>query len=102
MSLTRLLLVVAALYLVWRVLSSLGRRLHDSGAGAEDFSRFSARRRDRDEDRVQTENLVPCDVCGTFVPDSRALAGRTGGAFCSEACRRSAELGTGGDADYRG
>jgi hypothetical protein len=84
------------LFLVWRVLASLTRRRQDSSwAGAEDFSRFSARRRDRRQ-RFRTEpgpeqppeELVACSVCGTMVPMRRALPSSTGEHYCSERCRR--------------
>ena len=93
MGLTRLLLIVAGLYLVWRVLSSLGRKLQNRGAGAEDFSRFSARRRGRKSEREgAAETLLECAGCGTFVPSSRMLPGHDSRFFCSEVCRRRVEL----------
>ena len=43
----RIIIIVALLYVLWRVLAALGRRTAASGKGAEDFSRFNARSRDR-------------------------------------------------------
>lgn len=40
-----------------------------------------------------TETLVPCAVCGTYVPATRALKAAEGGegrVFCSEECRGAA------------
>ena len=36
-----------------------------------------------------SQPIVPCKVCGTFVPRNRALFDEEGHAYCSEACRRS-------------
>ena len=47
MTIPRILLIVAALYLIWRVLGAVGRRRSAEMAGAEDFSKFSARSRER-------------------------------------------------------
>ncbi|HEV7786794.1 MAG TPA: PP0621 family protein [Thermoanaerobaculia bacterium] len=33
------------------------------------------------------EILLPCAACGTFVPASRALAGKGAEVYCSEKCR---------------
>lgn len=33
------------------------------------------------------EILLPCAACGTFVPASRALAGKGTEVYCSEACQ---------------
>jgi len=37
--------------------------------------------------RAAPEVLLPCAACGTFVPASRALAGKGTAVYCSEACR---------------
>ncbi len=84
----RLLLFTAVLYVIWRILIVVGNRLRRRSPGAEAFSRFSARRRER---RLgPEESLVGCDRCGVHVPASRAVRGRRG-EYCSEACRREAE-----------
>jgi len=33
------------------------------------------------------EILLPCAACGTFVPASRAVAGKGAEVYCSEECR---------------
>ena len=38
------------------------------------------------------ESLVRCAACGTHVPASRALPGRSGGLFCSERCRAAPDV----------
>ena len=42
--------------------------------------------------RAREETLVRCAACGTHVPASRALPGRSGGRalYCSEKCRAGA------------
>ena len=89
----RILLVVVALLVVWRILSVLGKRLSEKAPGADSFSRYSpeARRRRKQwssEQRGEAEELIECSSCGTFVPAGRALAGDRGGSFCSDDCRR--------------
>ncbi|HEX6903989.1 MAG TPA: PP0621 family protein [Thermoanaerobaculia bacterium] len=37
-----------------------------------------------------TATLVPCEVCGTYVPSAKALKGAGQGVFCSEECRGKA------------
>jgi len=92
MILQRVLIMVAVLYLVWRVLSSRGKRMREHAAGADDFSRFSARSRARRarQRREQAERLLGCENCGTFVPADRILTAGDGKVFCSEACRQEA------------
>ena len=36
-----------------------------------------------------SQPIIPCKVCGTFVPRDRALFDEAGHAYCSDACRRS-------------
>ncbi len=84
----RLLLFTVILYVIWRILIVVGNRLRRRSAGAESFSRFSARRRER---RLGAEEpLVPCAHCGVHVPASRAVHGRKG-EYCGEGCREAAE-----------
>ncbi len=87
--LQRVLIIVLALYLIWRMLSAKGKRVHKSAAGAEDFSKFSGRSRERRmrQQRQRTEQLLPCSTCGTFVPSERALGDGGELVFCSELCR---------------
>jgi hypothetical protein len=92
----RFLLFVIVLYAIWRVLTVVGKRLNRRSAGAEDYSRFSARRRGRDGEapnagRAPDESLAPCSVCGTLVPESRMLRTGANRQFCGTACLRAAE-----------
>ncbi len=88
----RILIVVVVLLVVWRILASIGRRLSERAPGADSFSRFSpeARRRRRqwsDGEAKKLEELVECDVCGTFVPVGRSLSDGASRVFCSDDCR---------------
>ncbi len=86
----RIIIIVAVLYLLWRVLAAVGRRSATTGRGAEDFSRFSGRSRDRRreaKDRQKTGvELVACQQCGTLVPSDRLLTSGNGVFCCSEPC----------------
>ena len=98
----RLLLFVIALYVVWRVLTIVGKRLTRRAAGSEDFSRFSARRRGREGEAsasgvTPTESLAACSVCGTLVPASRMLQTDGGSPVCGSSC-----LGAAGPGPERG
>jgi hypothetical protein len=91
----RIVLIVVVLFIAWRILSSRGKRMMRSAPGADDFSRFSFRRKER-RLRRQRENasqLVPCAGCGVFVPVERAVAAGDGALYCSDACRDEAEAG---------
>jgi hypothetical protein len=63
----RILILVIVLLVAWKVLAAWGKRLRQGGAGAEDFSRFSARSRDRrrrvQQDRLEGRELVACARC---------------------------------------
>lgn len=99
MGLQRFLIIVGLLFVAWRILMALAKRQSSRWAGSEDFSRFSARRRDRRErfgGRGETEELVECSACGTMVPSRRALAADNGELFCSESCLRGLTETTGG------
>jgi hypothetical protein len=90
---TRIVFVVVALFVLWRVLSAIGKRASATGLGADSYSRFHPRQRGRRinlEDRpVQSapEELLKCRQCGTYVPSGRALKGGGVDVFCSQACR---------------
>jgi hypothetical protein len=98
----RIVLVVLALFLVWRILSAIGKRASSSKFGADSFSRFAPRQRRRrmDERRERTgqgpEELLLCESCGTYVPSGRSITDGGGSVFCSETCRTSA-AGRGSD-----
>ena len=90
---SRLLLIVIALYVLWRVLGLWGRRITREGAGSQDYSRFSGRRRDR-SDRGEAEphrDLVEWVGCGTYVPEDRGSLTADGRVFCSSRCRSEHE-----------
>ena len=91
----RILIVVVALIVVWRILVSIGRRLSDKAPGADSFSRFSPearRRRQQWSEATQgrVEELVECTRCGTFVPAGRALTDGDHRVYCSDECRHQA------------
>ena len=89
---SRIVFLVLALFVVWRVLSSLGKRAAAAGHGADSYSRFSPRkRRHRLDERSEAVDrgpqvLVPCSGCGTFVPGGRVVKNDDGRVFCSESC----------------
>ena len=98
--LQRILLIVAILFLIWRVLSAWGKRLVRDAPGADSYSRFSGfkrsqRRRWHSEADSEPEELVACARCGTYVPARRALAVGDGLRFCSQECRDAHELPAG-------
>lgn len=89
----RIVFIVLALFVLWRVLRAFGKRAAASGLGADSYSRFNPRQRRRrldldDEPRPNSpEELVQCGRCGTYVPAGRALVGEDGDVFCSQSCR---------------
>lgn len=91
--LPRIVFIVLALFVMWRVLSALGKRRVADGFGADSFSRFSPRERgrrrglERDPSADSPEELVRCAKCGTYVPQGGVLPEESGGAFCSRSCR---------------
>jgi hypothetical protein len=93
----RIVIFVAVLYVLWRLATALGRRSASAGKGAEDFSRFNARSRDRRraaKERQSTNvELVACHRCGTFVPADRALPGGDDSVYCSRQCQGAFESG---------
>ena len=93
----RIIIIVAVLYLLWRVLAAMGRRTVESGKGAEDFSRFNARSRDRrraaKERKAANVELIACQHCGTFVPSDRALKSSEDVVCCSQKCEMALESG---------
>ena len=93
----RIIIIVAVLYILWRVLAALGRRSVAEGKGAEDFSRFSGRsrvrRRDARERQTTNVELIACAQCGTLIPADRALASGEGVVCCSRPCVDALESG---------
>lgn len=78
---TRLLVLALLLYILWMAVGNFMRKLKAAvSSGALRPEEPAAR------PAAIEETLVPCVVCGTYVPASRALTGGEG-VFCSEACR---------------
>ena len=42
-----------------------------------------------DQSPGDTQPIIPCKVCGTFVPRDRAVFDDEGQAYCSQDCRQS-------------
>lgn len=93
----RIIIIVAVLYVLWRLLAAIGRRTVESGKGAEDFSRFNARSRDRrratKERQATNVDLIACGHCETLVPSDRALKSSEGVVCCSRECEVALESG---------
>ena len=89
----RIVFLVLALFLMWRVVAALGKRRSAGGLGADSYSRFSPRQRrrrrdlDREHEQHAPEELCECRDCGTYVPRGRALPGEGDDVFCSQSCR---------------
>lgn len=79
---TRLLLLLALILVLWFLVESRLRALR---------RRFEAAHRERSAARrppgstAPTELLVRCDRCGTYIPQSRARLA-DGGAWCQPSC----------------
>jgi len=96
----RLLIFITVLYVVWRVLIIIGKRIQKKAASANPFAGFSRNGSSRPTDEAgQGEQLVACSQCGTLLPASRALRGPHGVVFCSEKCRALARGSDGGAND---
>ena len=89
---SRIVVVVLALFVLWRLLTAVGKRASSRGFGADSYSRFSPeQRRRRTEQRPRgPEELLQCSTCGTFVPKGRALPATDGRVFCGPECRDAA------------
>ncbi len=94
----RLLVLVLVLYLVWRVLNIVGRRLEQRSREIteEGLAGRGSRRRAATGGGEQ-ERLLPCARCGTLVPASRALTSGDA-SYCSPECRDGAGKGDGSGA----
>lgn len=83
----RLLFFIIILYVVWRVLNIVGRRLRRRAGVANPFRRGAGQDADRRGKTPATpEQLVSCARCGTLLPASRAVRGANGKIFCSYEC----------------
>ncbi|HEX4965234.1 MAG TPA: PP0621 family protein [Thermoanaerobaculia bacterium] len=83
----RLIVLALLLYILWMAVGNFMAKLRaavSTGAFRPEPPRSA---------RAATpapEILLPCAACGTFVPASRALAGKGTEVFCSEGCRSAA------------
>lgn len=90
---SRIVFFVLALFVLWRLLSAMGKRGTSSGLGADSYSRYHPRERRRRMDLEDSsppdtpEELFRCVQCGTYVPDGRVLKGGEDDVFCSRSCR---------------
>lgn len=89
----RVVFIVLALFLVWKVVAALGKRKSVRDLGADSYSRFSPRQRrsrldlDGEAEKSAPEELSECTECGTFIPRERGISGAGDGFFCSRSCR---------------
>jgi len=95
----RTLFIIIVLYLVWRVLHAYSRRVAEQSRGAQDFSRFSRRRREPDDESRQPvdtgDDLTACARCGVLVPRGRVTRSGTGDLYCSDGCRDAVSIESG-------
>lgn len=83
----RFLVLGLLLVALWLALDNFASRLKSAlSGGAAPKGRLDPQARP-----AVTATLVPCEVCGTYVPSTKALT-VTGGerVFCSEECRAKA------------
>jgi hypothetical protein len=84
----RLLVLALLLYILWMAVGSFMERLKAAvSSGALQTPQPRAVR--STAAAPAPEILLPCAACGTFVPASRALAGKEAAVYCSEACREA-------------
>lgn len=83
----RLIVLGLLLVALWLALDNFAARLKNAlSDGAAPKGRAGSRPRP-----AVTAILVPCAVCGTYVPAAKALKEMAGeGVFCSEECRTKA------------
>lgn len=86
----RLLILVALVLLVWMILDAAVRRV--AGAAGRGGTPGARTGPGRPPVPPAADRLIACATCGVRVPERRALAAGdgSGGAYCSEACRRAA------------
>jgi hypothetical protein len=77
---TRILGLALLLYILWMAVGNFMQKL-------KAVTSSGALRPEPPARPAVTETLLPCAVCGTHVPASRALPGGEQEVFCSEACR---------------
>jgi hypothetical protein len=78
----RLLVLVLLLVALWLAVDNFASRLKNVlSDGAPPKGRVPPAK------PAVTATLVPCEVCGTYVPAPKALKGADERVFCSEECR---------------
>ena len=96
----RIVFVVVALFVLWKVLSAWGRKIRSQTAGADEFSRFKVhsrmRQRRRQAQQRENEALVACAACGTMIPVSRSLQSGDQRVVCSRECGEALAEGSAG------
>lgn len=85
----RLLIFIVVLYVVWRILGIVGRRLRRADEG-----RPRVRTAHGPGEQPRESRLVACSRCGTLIPDERAFRGPDGAPYCRREC-----LQTGGPSE---
>ena len=84
----RLLVLALLLYILWMAVGNFMQKLR-SAVSSGALRQPPPTRTVRSAASPPTpEVLLPCAACGTFVPASRAVAGKGAEVFCSEACRK--------------
>lgn len=81
---TRLILLLALVLVLWFLVESRLRRLRRRFEAAHQ-ARSAAAARQPTGTTAPTELLVRCDRCGSYIPQSRARL-ESGGAFCHPSC----------------
>ncbi len=82
----RLLVLALLLYILWMAVGNFMQKLK-SAVSSGALRQPPQTRTVRSAPPPTPEVLLPCAACGTFVPASRAVAGKGAEVYCSEACR---------------
>jgi hypothetical protein len=86
----RLLVLALLLYILWMAVGNFMQKLKSAvSTGALRPPQPPAVRSAAAAPPPSPEILLPCAACGTFVPASRAWAGKGAEVYCSEKCRMS-------------
>ncbi|HEV2845600.1 MAG TPA: hypothetical protein VG477_12185 [Thermoanaerobaculia bacterium] len=80
---TRFIVLGLLLVVLWLALDNLASRLKNALSGGA----IPKGRMDPQDRPAVTATLVPCAVCGTYVPAAKVLKGVGERVFCSEECR---------------
>ncbi|PYS80286.1 MAG: hypothetical protein DMF70_11300 [Acidobacteria bacterium] len=86
-------LVALLFLLLYRRLRPYLRIVRNFLNSIRQFQQINASQTGRQKPEQQSEKLVQCEACGTWVPIGRALSsGSTGPFFCSADCQRGREV----------